>query len=455
MQRLLGFFQTTDIPPLSRRNYLPELQHMALWGTVVGAVEGNLAGIVASKTFGASAFLTTVVCTLPIVMNAINFLWAGLIRGRSKMPLLFLISGGVCLSLLSVFWTPRNAEWAAPLFAAQMAAAHFFLSGLLLVRTAIWQANYPEAHRGQVAARLQALRLFTTMIASTVFSGLFDRHPEAYFLVYPLVGFAGLAALIPLRTLRIRRERPTLVRYASQNHSRTASFGTALVAIVAILRQDRVFARYMAGQFLLGSANFFTEPVLLILLTQRLGYGYLISTFLMTILPLLLQIAFMRVWAPFYDRVGVVRFRVFQSALWFFAYTLVAAGVSCVLTGSTALTAVGVSLIVGYRILFGVSRAGGQIAWTLGHLHFARPDQSELYQTVHIVLTGIRGLIMPLLGLFMFQVLGGASFVVVLSFVALAYGIFLRLAQDDRGVISREEACADELTPTGTPSNVS
>jgi hypothetical protein len=76
----------------------------------------------------------------------------------------------------------------------------------------------------------------------------------------------------------------------------------------------------------------------------------------------------------------------------------------------------------------GLAYAGGALAYNLGHLHFAHPDQAELYMGVHVTLSGLRGLIMPGLGVLLWHWIGwpvwllacAFSFLGVLGYIGLA-----------------------------------
>ena len=50
-------------------------------------------------------------------------------------------------------------------------------------------------------------------------------------------------------------------------------------------------------------------------------------------------------------------------------------------------------------------RAGGVLAWNLGHQHFAKPEQDTEYMSVHVVLTGVRGAFAPYLGVALYEIL--------------------------------------------------
>jgi hypothetical protein len=104
------------------------------------------------------------------------------------------------------------------------------------------------------------------------------------------------------------------------------------------------------------------------------------------------------------------------------------------------------------RTLTGLGRGGGAIAWNLGHLHFAREHQTELYMGIHVGLTGLRGLLMPLLGWVAYYCLGWGSFGIALGFAVIAHVMFRGMAAADRQ--PPLECAADREEPAGPRPDV-
>lgn len=454
--RLLDFLRCDDLPVLSRANFARETQHLALWGVLVGAVDGTIAGIVAKKTFGASDVLTTAVWALPIIANILNLIWGVALRSAPRMPAYFMLALGLIGTAASVALTPQSwREWGAWLFAAQVALAHLFLSGILTVRSTLWRVNYPQSHRARITGRLLMLRWLVALLAGIAISLLFDRDPLAYRYVYPAAAAVGAVSLLPLRRLRVRGERAELrqaraERYGRREGLRQAAPGEAAaagrrVAVVAgpmqavwqgvaeagmILRQDRAFAQYMVGQFLLGSANFFTDGILLPILAGTLGLSYFMASLFIAHIPNVVMLVTMRAWSGYLDRLGVVRFRVSNTQIWILSYVFVFLAMLMFESGAVQPVVVGAAfaLLACGRVLCGAARGGGTIAWSIGHLDFARPDQAELYMGIHVALTGVRGLLMPMAGALASQMLGSVSFAIAIAFASLALWVFHRMA---------------------------
>jgi len=451
MRRILDFLRLDDLPPLTRPNYLAELRQIPLWGVVLGTVEASLVSVVASKTFGASPLLTTIVWAIPVVMNLLNLVWGALLRGRRRKPafLLLVACGSVAVGsvgLTSADWRP----WGGWLFAAQIALVHFFVSGLVTLRTTMWQVNYPVTHRGRIAGRLQTLQLLLAAIASLLLSLLYDRDPLAYRFVYPLVGLIGLASLLPIRRLHMRGEQRELRRFEMYlrqvNHGRSQrglGIWSALREAVGILRSDKLFARYMLAQFLLGSSNFFTDPFLVNVLSKDLAFDYFTCQALMFLIPTAVLLLSIRFWAAFFDRVGVLGFRMHNSAVWVISYAAAAVALLLLAIGGRAWLLVALPVLIVGRVFNGLGSAGGKIAWNLGHLYFAREHQTELYMGIHVGLTGVRGLIMPLLGLLAGRAFGYGALLIAVGLGLVAHALFRRmLAGSERPAAGQPGAAA-------------
>jgi hypothetical protein len=443
MHRIFDFLRTDDLPRVSARLYGVELRYYTFWALVMGAIEGNLAGIVVKKTFGASDLLTSIVWAAPIFVNTLNILWGVAIRGRRRLRMVVLLTSGAVLCISSIAITsPAWESWGGWIFALQIGLTHVFMSGLLTLRSSIWQANYPQAYRGRIIGRLQTIRFTVVPLSSVVIATLFDWDPGYYRFVYPAAALVGLLALVPLRHYRIRGERRELREYRAHVERLNgpverghAGLWAGLKEASAILRHDANFRRYMLAQFTLGSANFFTDPILVVVLTGQWLFGYLASNLMMLGIPGVFIWLSIRFWAPYFDRVGVVHFRVINTGIWIAAYVCVA--VSMIIIGITgsALLWIAIPILCVGRMLNGMGRGGGAIAWSIGHLQFARQHQVDLYMSIHVALTGLRALVMPLLGAGLNQLLGNASFAVAVVISIAAHLLFRRLARLDREAV--------------------
>ncbi len=426
---VFDFLRIDDLPRLSRPNYRREFAHLALWGVVVGTLDGTIAGVVAKKTFGASDALTTIVWSLPIIANVLNLVWGIALQTLRKRPTYLTLAALLLLCVASVALTPSTWQrWGAVIFAAQVGLMNTLLSGLLTLRSTIWRVNYPTSHRARITSRLLTLRWLISLLSGVAATALFDHDPLLYRFLYPATALIGAFSLAPLSFVRIRGERAELIRAVRERRQRSAdgraawwhSFSDA----IAILHRDRPYAVYMLGQFCLGSANFFVDGILISLLSGGLGLGYLHASALITFVPTLVTLLTLAAWSYYLDRHGVIRFRVVNTQIWLSSYVGVTLAYYILQLdfGGSVILAYGVFLLG--RLLNGVARGGGTLAWSIGHLDFASGEQAELYLGIHVALTGVRGLIMPLAGTLAYQTIGGHSFLIAILFNLVALRTF-------------------------------
>ena len=169
---------------------------------------------------------------------------------------------------------------------------------------------------------------------------------------------------------------------------------------------------------------------------------------------------------------GVLRFRIWNSAFWLISVLLAAAAllVNCVpteLLGRAAphlagwrftlwgapfglITLVALAILALGRVANGIGRSGGAIAWNIGHLQFAGAHNAELYLGIHVALTGFRGIIMPFVGTWLYGLVGPSSLLVAGVLTVLSLQSFRRLTLEyerSRRAVVAEAGRTPEMAP--------
>jgi hypothetical protein len=446
------------LPYMARRPYVIEVRHFLFWGLFAGLVEGTVSAVVVSKTFDAGPLLITIVQATPAFANLVSLFWGALIVGRPKLPVFLAVAAASVAVTLSVVVTPHTAlgGW---IFALQICLSRVFMSGVVTTRASLWKSNYPKSHRGRITANLQIVR--TLMSLPVILGGgmLFDLSPTAYHWFYPLVAILGAAGLLVLKGERVRGERYEKHAREPANGEPIADAGIVqpftLVALLSpvhmlrrmrqVLRDDPRFARYCTGQMCIGTANLMAMPVNTIVLTKVMHLSYTTSNTLLDLVPRVVMILMLPIWARLFDRVGVLRFRMANSLCW--CGSLFFCGIGALFAamhsasvpgGAGAYHPVTLSFVLGIcaysvgRVIEGLAQSGGAIAWNIGHLHFAEDDKAELYMGVHVSLTGLRGLIAPFVGTLLYQLIGWWVFMVGFAISGMGYVVFSRLAREEQ-----------------------
>ncbi len=72
-------------------------------------------------------------------------------------------------------------------------------------------------------------------------------------------------------------------------------------------------------------------------------------------------------------------------------------------------------------LIFGIAMTAVNMAWNMGSIVFAGKEDASIYQSVHVTMTGIRGLVAPGLGFSLLKISGITSvFLVAAGFLAWA-----------------------------------
>lgn len=409
-------FRTRHQPYMVRHSYRHELRSALTYPLAASLAEGSFTGVVAAKYFHASPVLIAVITAAPMFGNIMALAWAEMARGRRKVPFVNLLQAGLVMTVasaaLTAFLPPRWGGWA---FAALIIMARLLASGIVTLRSEIWRANYPRHVRGQIIGRITVVA--TAVLAGTTFLGSawLDRDPRAFVWLYPMAALLGALGIWQFSKIRVRREwqhlrRQQLYTPRPENLSQTDEANVlnympgALRGVRAfvsesmrVLREDRAFRTYQRWQFVSGASFMMLGPSLLYMVSKEMTdprRDYLLATVVLQIIPMAMSLAFTQVWAPLFDRVHITVFRVVQTS--------VSVAAMAILFGGAAANSLWT--IAAGQVLVGISNAGGNLAWNLGHNDFAPRGRDGTYMGVHVMLTGLRGCLAPFLGAWLYQV---------------------------------------------------
>ena len=354
-------------------------------------LEGGVVGVIAAKVYQVSPLVLAVITAAPMFANLSSFAWNRLAAGRPKVGLACMLQAAVLICVVAVAVAPIN-DVGAIILVTSMIVSRILVAGLVTVRSVIWSLNYARNNRAQATGQLQMIASLVTVIIASAIGPFLDHHPDSLPLLYGLGACAGLLGIAFFRRVIVVGEVDHLQeeRKAISQHQQSVGFLT-------ILRKDRRFGRYQASMFAAGFGNMLIEAPLIFLITRELSASYATSIGLTMVIPFAVSLLSLPLWARYLDRVHVAQFRARQSILWVLAQVLTLVGA---LFGSIAWLAVS-------RFVMGIARGGGSLAWQLGHNDFARSDQLSAYMGIHVTLTGVRGAIAPLLGMFLYTHWGG------------------------------------------------
>jgi hypothetical protein len=294
------------------------------------------------------------------------------------MKLLLVSDGLAALSLFSVGLYGLGVwEGGLPHAAACTVAQAANGLGVPINTGSYTHINAPET-RGRVVSFTRMLHVLSGLVILLAIVGLLESVPHASALVFTLSGvFVLLAALIYARMPQV----------ADMRTNRRDWRG-----LLAVLVRDKHFRRFQLFQFVLGFANLGAVPLLAVYVKEELQLPVDLAVLVVSggALEQAAILLTVRFHGSLFDRIGVVWHRALASAL-------IGAGFLLWALADSLWWGVAAALAIG------LGRAGGGVVWTIGSLYFAPGGDEGLYAGVHTSLTGIRGIIAPLAGLWFFE----------------------------------------------------
>ncbi len=270
---------------------------------------------------------------------------------------------------------------ALPAFVACSVVAVACTQALVPLMTQIYQENYAPHERGRYYSRALVVRV----AVSAVFAELAGR-----FLTDNLDWFPWLLASF---ALAFAAGAACLARMPSRRLQPSGS--TDPLRAVRYVLKDRVFSWTLVVWMLMGFANLMMQPLRVDYLANP-RYGLLLDAaevaLLTSVIPSIARLVMGPVWGWLFDRANFFLLRMVLNAGF-------ALGILTFFTGSSAL-----ELVAG-AVIFGVANSGGDLAWSLWVTKFAPAERVADYMSVHTFLTGVRGVLAPMVSFQLVNVL--------------------------------------------------
>lgn len=391
--RLKKLYGRRTLPWVARAHYPREIRSWALLAFALGAVEGGVAGVIVKNAFAGqvSSFWLSIAVALvtgaPQLANIFSFFWAWFSQGRDKIRFLLFAQSACVLCLLAIAAAPIN-PLGLVLMTTGVIAARVCWSGVTTIRSTVWRANYPREMLAYMTGRLVTFASLIMGSVGIVLGLSMDYNENAFRYILPGLAVIGMVGALGYGRLRVRRHRKLLRDELAAREKMMNPFSS-----LKILGEDRRFRHYMGLMMLFGSGNLMLKAPLILILAEQLDFSQFQQMMVTGSIPLLVMPFCVPLWARLLDSRHVVHYRARQS--WAFVIAFFTLAIAAI-TGWLPMMWLG-------SALYGAAMAGGILGWNVGHHDFAPPAKASQYMGVHVSLTGLRGLIAPLIGVGLYQ----------------------------------------------------
>lgn len=414
--RAISSFSPRSVSRFAARNYQHELRAASTWPVARSMIEGAVTGVIAEKAFashfadGTPGWIIATLTAAPAFSNITSFLWSRLADGRHTVRNLNLLQCLILL-LIAVMAAVPVTQVGLYIFMVAAVAARMVMAGVVTLRSVIWRSNYVRSERARITGKLITIEVQITAFVGIMFGFLMDESEASFRFVYPLAILFGLIGVRFYSKMRVRHPHRVTVKPLDA-HEEKRTNGRSLARVIAgwmhtlremlgILRKDAAFRGFMICMFVMGISNLAVMAPLIKLTATDFELDYLKSLLILQSIPLAIIPLAIPFWSRLFERMHVIRFRVYHSWVFVLAHVVTYLAAAA---GSVPLLALSAAIR-------GFGFGGGALAWNIGHNDFATREQAGLYMTIHVTLTGLRGLIGAYLGIMLFSGLsfGGVS----------------------------------------------
>ena len=336
--------------------------------------------------------------------------WVGII---TRLPLIFL------------FFFPDNAMSLDDNYYYQIAflailMVYYFANPLLFPAiNHLLKNSYSHNDFGKLYSYASTINKVMMMISTFLFGLLLDYNNYAYTYIYPLVAILGITSIFILTKIDYR---------VVESNIPHTNFYTAIVNslknMVSILRGNKPYRDFEISFMFYGFAWMATAAVITIFFEKALHLNYSSIAFYKnaynTLAILLL---------PYFGKlIGKIDPRKFAAFTFgFMLLHLFFLGLTEYYDVYVQVLGIKIyySLIASY-IFYGLFAATMALLWYIGSAYFCKDDEVSSYQSVHLTMTGFRGIFSPLVGIFFYELFGFTG-VFLLGIVSLIIAIAIML----------------------------
>jgi len=399
--------------PYARATFRRQLAAAPFDGLLAAGMQ--LGPAIAKKSLGASDLQIMLLMMVAPVCFLLSVYWAELIAHLVHWRRLFLVAaafGLLPLTLMAPFGS--MSVLLATLLAFELAS-----SLVIPLRNRVMQANYALVRRSARYARAATLSGLTVLLVSRPLGGWLDLAEDNWRWLFLLVVAAGLVERALWWSMpenpAVRRERPALSSPEWMGGAPVPRWARPIRRMRDVLGRNPQFFRWEMQFMLYGLAFFILNTVLPGFLVDGLGLSYEQISTGQVALARLGGVLAMPLMGRVHDRWDPASFcaRVFALL----------AGFPLLLGACLALAGGPWATVPFYSAFFlqGVAMSGVAVAWSMSSLAFAGDEDGALYQSIHVTLTGFRGLAGPLVGWLVKEHFGwGAAFGLAFALLVVA-----------------------------------
>lgn len=380
----------------------------------------QLQDIIAKKALLAFDWQITILVMIMPVSNLFSIWWGKILEHSRSISIYFVLTAFIGRLILIFMLLVKNYYH----FLGILIIVFSFNALLSPAQNAIYQRKFQAQNRGFVFGLTSSLATLVLMISSYIAGKLLDKNEDWFRYFFAIAGVLGCISSLLISLIRVEKKETLTHKRISVKQV----IFSPIVRAFDVLKKNRDFAIFQRNYFIYGAAFMVLLPAIPKFLVEDLQMTYS-QTFISK--AVISQFGIL-ILAPF---AGVIHDKKNPALFIFKAFGLLSLYPILLLVSSFFIQTVAAQYLVYIAyFVYGIAMSAVLISWNISSIYFAGEDDVSMYQSVHVTLTGLRGIVMPGLGLFLMKLFGvkavfGLSAFFFLSASILSYQLYLKMAK--------------------------
>jgi len=420
---MLKFFKI-KIPDSAKQSFRYHLIYSIIDGFILGLFALN--EFILIKSLKGSNYQIAFLFQVMVLVLLFSVVFGEILnRVKRKKKLIRIVGIVTRIPLIFLFFFPDDAMNLNDNYYYQIAflailMIYYFANPLLFPAiNHLLKSSYSHNDFGKFFSYASTVNKVMMMIATFLFGLLLDYDNSAFTYIYPLVAILGISSIFILTKIDYK----VLENEITKSNFFVAIYNS-LKNMVQILKGNKPYRDFEISFMFYGFAWMATAAVITIFFEKVLNLNYssiaLYKNAYNTLAILLL---------PYFGRlIGKIDPR--KYAVFTFGFMLLHLfflGLTEYYDSYFEIWGLKIyySLIASYTF-YGLFAATMALLWYIGSAYFCKDEEVSDYQSVHLTLTGFRGIFSPLVGIFFYE-LFGFSGVFLLGIVSLSIAMAIML----------------------------
>jgi Na+/melibiose symporter-like transporter len=367
------------------------------------------------KSLDAPSYLLGVLFQISMVVMLFSVLFNQVIKRFRDKKKLYIIS--VWLTriplALAVFFTPETrGEVFFHYFFLSIYLAYCFTTPLIMpIFSMIVKQNYRTENFGRLYSNVAVINKLAGLVTIFIFGFILDQHNFSFRYIYPVS--AALSIISAYVFIKI----PYKDKTVHLKTSMTKSVANSFKEMAAIVKTNKPYRDFETAFMFYGLAFMIFTPVMTIYFEKELNLSYSSVSFYKNQATLfsLLLLPFMGRYISRTDprKFGSFTFLSLLIFILIFSLTKFYQGYFDIFNIRIYYT-----LFVAHFFL-AVFFASMLLLWDIGSTYFCKSEEVGSYQSIHITMTGFRGLFAPLIGVAIYSYIGYYSTFLIAAVIML------------------------------------